>query len=127
MKPADRIPPSDEDIDRLLASRFKDTTPAFERRWTDLKRQLRTTPPSRPWFAWLRLAPWFGVAVAGAAAVVLLLVLHRPATPILSDRPSPTLEELFAMDEVLVHATPLLNAENRDVLLHLPTNQPHSI
>ncbi|MDD3178829.1 MAG: hypothetical protein PHQ04_00610 [Opitutaceae bacterium] len=125
MKPAERIPPSEEDIDRLLASRFKDTTPEFERRWVDLKRQLRTAPPSRPWFAWPRLAPWFGVAVAGAAAV-WLLVLQRPAPPAVPTQPSPALAELFAMDEVLARAMPLLDAENRDALLHLPANLPHS-
>jgi hypothetical protein len=125
MNPDRPTPPTDDEIDRLLASRFKDTTPEFERRWIDLKRELRTAPRRRPLVpAW---AAWLGLASAGVAVMAILFLQHpgrRSGSPSASE-PSPALAELFAMDAVLSRATPLLDAENRDVLLHLPA-QPAS-
>jgi hypothetical protein len=117
-------PPSEEEIDRLLASRFRDTTPEFEARWRDLRRELRQAPaPRRSWPAW-----WPGLAAAGMTLAAVLVVYHPWTTPSPSPetRFSPEFTELFAMDEILGRATPLLDPENRDVLLHLPTNPPPS-
>ena len=127
MNPHHPHPPSDDDIDRLLASQLKDTTPEFERRWVDLKRQLRTAPPRRSLVpAW---AAWLGLFSAGVTLVAIFTVLRpgRPEAPAVASVPSPMLAELFVMDEVLARATPLLDAESRDVLLHLPANPSRQI
>ena len=120
--------PDDGQIDRLLARRYCDTTPEFEARWVALKRDLRQRPGrARLAFPW-RFAGWLGV-VGAAAALVLVMHFDRPSmdTPE-GMEPSPQLAELFAMDAVLGQAVPLLNEENRTVLLNLPaTNQPQKL
>jgi len=115
--------PDDGQIDRLLARRYRDTTPEFEARWVALKRDLRQRPSRRARFAFpWRFAGWFGVV---GASVALALVLHftRPSTFAPDGlEPSPQLAELFAMDAVLGQAVPLLDEENRTALLNLPAN-----
>jgi hypothetical protein len=115
--------PDDGQIDRLLARRYRDTTPEFEARWVALKRDLRQRPSRRARFAlpW-RFAGWFGV-VGASAALALVLHFNRPST-VAPDglEPSPQLAELFAMDAVLGQAVPLLDEENRTALLNLPAN-----
>ena len=128
MNPTDRPPPSDDELDRLLASRFKDTTPDFEARWIDLKRQLRTAPPRR------RVVPswavWLGAISGGVTVLAILLALHpwRVAAPPPGRTVfSPAFAELFDIDDALAPATTLLDAENREALLHLPANpQPRT-
>ena len=122
----DRDPLSDDQLDRLLGSRFRDTTPEFEARWVAFKRDLRTASPRRkvvpPWAAWL------GLMSSGVALAAILLAIHPwRQSPPPSDglAVSPALAELFAMDDALARATPLLDTENRDALLHLPAT-PHS-
>jgi hypothetical protein len=113
-------PPSEEEIDHLLASRFRDTTPEFEARWRDLRRELRQAPtPRRSWPAW-----WPGLALAGMTLAAGLVVYRPWVTPVQSteNRFSPEFAELFAMDDILGRAAPLLDPENRDALLHLPAN-----
>lgn len=116
-------PDRDDDINRLLSRRYCDTSGAFEARWTELKRELRQAPVRRrsDWRAAWSL--WLGVL--GAAAVLVFVLQLRPlrdepgtAAPMLS----PELAELFAMDAALSRAAPLLNEENRTVLLHLPAS-----
>jgi hypothetical protein len=126
MNPPDRNPFSDDQLDRMLSSRFRDTTPEFDARWVEFKRHLRTPSPSRravpSWAAWL------GVMSSGVTLAAILLAIHpwRPAPPHLNRLTvSPALAELFSMDDALAHATPLLDAENRDELLNLPAT-PHS-
>ncbi|MBI5382542.1 MAG: hypothetical protein HZA31_11635 [Opitutae bacterium] len=122
MNPLRPQPPSDDEIDRLFARRIQDTTPEFERRWVDLKRALRQAPPRPRAPAW---SLWLGGVTAGAALLVALLVLtpdRRP--PPIAEAPSPALVELFALDAVLIRATPLLDAESRAELLHLPVPTP---
>jgi hypothetical protein len=116
-------PPRNDEIDALLARRYRDTSPEFEARWVALKREMRPAPRPRrqSWFhGWMHWS-----ALGGAlAAVVLAVSLWRKAPP---GEMSPAFAELFAMDAVLGRATVLLDAENRDVLLHLPANsQPRS-
>jgi hypothetical protein len=119
--------PRDAEIDALLARRYRDTSPAFEARWVALKRELRQAPPARrrAWFAgWTQ---WFALGSAVAAAVLAVNVWRRPAAGPVAGEVSPALAELFAMDAVLGRATVLLDAENRDALMHLPTPaQPRS-
>lgn len=116
MKP--KPPVRDEDLDALLARRYRDTTPEFEARWVALKRELRQTPVRprhRPWFGWT------GWMVAGAIAAVILLVSltqRQPAGP--GPELSPALAELFAMDAALSPGSALLDPESRDALMHLP-------
>ena len=122
MNPPNR-PPSDDEMNRLLASRFKDTTPEFEARWRNLKRELRQAPPRPPALVWFRFAPWFGLALAGAAALWLVMLNYQRATSIVpAGEPAPALAELFKMDAALTHGTALLDPENRDALLHLPAH-----
>lgn len=123
MNPNPRSTPSDDDLDRLLARHYRDTSPEFEARWVALKRELRQAPPARGRLlpAW-RLTGWLG-AVGAAAAVAFVVYSVRPpspATPI-ADL-SPQLTELLAMDAVLGRALPLLDEENRAALLHLPSS-----
>jgi hypothetical protein len=72
------------------------------------------------------------VALSGvAAALVLVLALttlrRETVSPVAAGEVSPALAELFPMDAVLGRATALLDAENRDALLHLPTQpQPRT-
>lgn len=122
MKPDPRPAPTDDDLNRLLARRYRDTSPEFEARWVALKRELRQAPPVRSWGrpAW-RLTGWLG-ALGAAAAVALLLYTVRSPSPA-SPGPSPQLTELLAMDAVLGRALPLLDEENRTALLHLPADQ----
>jgi hypothetical protein len=117
-------PPRDEDIDALLARRYRDTSPEFEARWVELKRELRNTPVRRrgwtfsSWNSWVMLS-----GVAAALMMVLALATWRRENPpaVAAAEVSPALAELFAMDAVLGRATALLDAENREALLHLPT------
>lgn len=122
MKPNQNTPPRDEEIEALLARRYRDTSPEFEARWVALKRDLRQTPPARTpaWFTgWSR---WLAVGGALAAVVLTVTVWRRPV-PVREALPaevSPALAELLAMDAVLGRATVLLDAENREALLNLP-------
>lgn len=126
MKTRPHPTPDDGQIDRLLARRYRDTTPEFEARWVALKRDLRQRPSgrNRPALPW-RFAGWFGV-VGAAAALAFVLHFSRPSMVVPEGlEPSPQLAELFAMDAVLGKAVPLLDEENRTALLNLPaTNQP---
>ena len=119
MKPADHIPPSDRELDRLLGSRLKRTSPEFEQRWRELRATLGVAP-RRPWFRLPSVVLWPGLAVAvlGLATVVLVL---RPAP---GARPAQEEEfaALIALDRALAPAAPLLETENRDAVLHF-TNE----
>lgn len=115
------LPPDAEETDRLLARRYRDTSPEFEARWVTLKRELRQAPAPRRWRwpAWTALG-WIG-ALGAVALLVLVAIQPRspepaPAGPELS----PQLAELFAMEAALERAVPLLDEENRTALLHLP-------
>lgn len=121
-----RPTPSEDDLNRLLARRYRDTSPEFEARWVALKRELRQAPAARPRLfpAW-RLTGWLGAvgALGAAAAVAFVVYSARPPTPIPSVAGlSPQLTELLAMDAVLGRARPLLDEENRTALLHLPAS-----
>lgn len=116
-------PSGDDPVDALLARRYRDTTPEFEARWVALKRELRTAPPPARRWTWLG---WGGALALGGVAVVALALLvftpafrKSPVSPTVAEV-SPRLAELFAMEAVLGRATVLLDAENRDALLHLP-------
>jgi hypothetical protein len=127
MKPNDSRAPRDDEIDRLLARQYHDTTPEFEARWVALKRELRSAPAPRRWPSW---SVWIGLFATGAvAALVLTLSTTRrmrvPSAPPGVD--APVMAELLAMDDVLGRGRALLNAEDRDALLHLSTQaQPRN-
>lgn len=126
MNPDPRSTPSDADVDRLLARRYRDTSPEFEARWVALKRELRQTPAARPrLFTVWRLTGWLGAAGALGAAAAIAFVVYAarpPASPPAAAGLSPQLTELLAMDAVLGRALPLLDEENRTALLHLPAS-----
>jgi len=119
MNPNRPIPPRDDEIDALLARQYRDTTPEFEARWVDLKRELRTASAGRRRPSW---AVWLGLLATGSiVAVVLMTSTIRPpkAPPGLTMAEMPVMAELLAMDEVLGQGRVLLDGENRDALLHL--------
>ena len=122
--------PRDQDIDALLARRYRDTSPQFEARWVELKRELRNVPVRRHWWTWSGRNSWVMLSgVAAALVMVLVVATWRRETPlpVAAVEVSPALAELFAMDAVLGRATALLDAENREALLHLPTQpQPRT-
>lgn len=124
MKPNSPLPPDDTETDRLLARRYRDTSPDFEARWVALKRDLRQTSTTRRrrWPVWPALG-WIGAL--GAAALLVLVVTHprSPAPVPAGPELSPQLAELFAMDAALTPAAPLLDEESRTALLHLPAEQ----
>ena len=126
MKNNQRSSPSDEDIDRLLARRYRDTSPEFEARWVALKRELRQAPVARARLfpAW-RLTGWLGAAGALGAAAAIAFVMYsaRPSTS-LSPELTPQVSELLALDETLGRALPLLDEETRTALLHLSAAAP---
>lgn len=109
-----RHPPADDELDTLLARRYRDTSPEFEARWVALKRDLRQAPAPRPFPGW-RLAGWLGAAAAVAAFVFLFT---RPAVPSAPEL-TPQMRELLALDAALARAQPLLDEETRTALLHL--------
>lgn len=111
--------PSDDELDALLARRYRGTSPEFEARWVSLKRELQQAPPVRHFPGW-RLAGWLGAA---AAAASLGLFLTRPAVPP-APEPTPPLSELLALDAALACAQPLLDEETRAALLHLSPAEP---
>ena len=118
MNSNDSRPPSDADLDRLLGSKLRRTSPEFEQRWRELRGELAGARP-RPRAAWLRWFLWPGLPTLAAASLAVVLVLRQqPPTPV---APGPvTFEELIALDAALQPARSLLVAENRDALLHLP-------
>jgi hypothetical protein len=123
MNPPSPKTPRDEDVDALLARRYHETSPEFEARWVALKRDLRIAPDRRRWWT---VAGWRNWVMLSGAAAALVMVLafatwqREAAAPGATIEVSPVLAELFAMDAVLGPATPLLDAENREALLHLP-------
>jgi hypothetical protein len=123
MNPPSPKTPRDEDVDALLARRYHETSPEFEARWVALKRDLRNAPDRRRWWT---VSGWKNWAMLSGAAAALVMVLafatwqREAAAPGATIEVSPVLAELFAMDAVLGPATPLLDAENREALLHLP-------
>jgi hypothetical protein len=129
MKSSPHLTPEDHELEQLLARRYRETSPEFEARWVDLKRVLRQTPKSPGWhFQPWRYAGWLG-GLGIAAAIVMVVQLSRPPSPHPSSATTltPQLAELFAMDAALSPALPLLDEENRTVLLHLPAaGQPQN-
>jgi hypothetical protein len=118
MNSDDSRPPSDADLDRLLASQLRRTSPEFEQRWRTLRGKL-AGPRPRALTAWLRWLLWPGLPTLAAASLAVVLVLRQ--SPPAPAAPGPvTFEELIALDAALQPARSLLVAENRDALLHLP-------
>ena len=119
--------PRDDEVDRLLARRYCETSPEFEARWVALKRELRQAPSRRRW-ALLSWSRWLAVGTLAAALVVAVATWRQPGAGRQSaPEVSPALAELFAMDAVLGRATVLLDPENREALLNLPVKpQPRT-
>ena len=115
-------PPSDREIDRLLGSKLRHTSPAFEMRWRELRAELAGTR-SAARVSWLRWLLWPSLATATLAALAVAFVIRRAPAPPPNSQPVP-FEELIALDAALQPASTLLVAENRDALLNLPA-QPH--
>lgn len=116
-------PPSDPELDRLLGSKLRRTSPEFELRWRKLRAELGGGR-SRARVEWTRWWLWPGLTTITLAALAVVFVLRRAPAPAPEARPV-SFEELIALDAALQPASSLLVAENRDALLHLPA-QPRS-
>jgi hypothetical protein len=113
------LPPSDDEIERLLSSRLKRTSPEFELRWRATRARLVGRGDSAQ--SRLRWWLWPGLATAVAAALLAVILIRRPApVPPTRTPTSVSFEQLLALDAALAPATPLLDPENRDAVLHLP-------
>ncbi len=111
--------PSDHDPEALLRPRLRATTPEFERRWLDLKRELRSAPAPRRNPRWHGWAWVVAPLAAGAAAALFLIPLRRPPAPAVPDPSAPkyaAYEDLFRLDEALRSALPLSDSANLDDL-----------
>lgn len=118
MKTNPHQPPSEAELDQLLGSQLTRTSPEFEQRWRELRNSFE--PGARARRSWMR--PWLiwpGLATA-ALAVALTIAVRRDGGPFNPVAPAPAFEELLAWDAALAPATPLLPAENREAILHLP-------
>ena len=117
--------PSDQEINQLLSRHYRDTSPEFDIRWANLKRDLSQRSGERVHaFGPGHLARWLGIIGAAAAFVFVVYSVRLPAPlPETNLIISPQLAELMSMDEVLGQALPLLDEENRTALLNLPA--PH--
>lgn len=114
-------PPTDDEIDALLARRYRDTTADFEARWVALKRELRQAPPRRGGWRWPAWAGHFVLSGAVTALVIAFaLGTREPPRGSGAAELTPALAELFTLDAALGRAGALLDPENRDALLHLP-------
>lgn len=119
MNPEDRRPPTDAELDRLLGSRLRRTTPEFEQRWRLLRAELAGARPAAGPVRWPRWLLWPGLTTAALAVLAILFVARRAPAPPPGAQPV-SFEELIALDAALQPARALLEAENRDALLHLP-------
>jgi hypothetical protein len=112
-----RPAPSDEDLDRLLASQLKRTSPKFELRWRQLRAGFGIPAPRRGLSWWLF---WPGIATAGLAAFALVTVLRHSSNP--APVPDATAwADVFRLEAALAPAAPLLDRDTRDAVIHLPT------
>lgn len=113
-----------DDPEQLLRSGLRETTPEFEKRWADLKRELRQEPVPRPSFAGLRQFIFLSTASAMAVVALMLFIKQSKPTEMRTVTISPTTiaayGELFSLDSELREAMPLTNTENLETLLNLP-------
>ncbi len=113
--PDNHLPPGDPEA--LLRSGLRDTTPDFERRWVDLKRELRTRPVPGPAAGWRR---WWWTAVPATAALALVLLIQSRPAPGPAPAEYAAYEELFRLDDELRSALPLVEDTLLDDLLAMP-------
>ena len=119
MKPKHAQPPSEAEIDRLLSSQLRRTSPEFEMRWREIRTQWTEKNQRSRRLVWPRWLLWPGLATAGIAAALVVFGLREPAPPAVAPGPV-SFEELLALDAALAPAAALLNPENREALIHLP-------
>lgn len=119
--PTSQFDPNDPE--RLLRTRLRTTTPEFERRFDDLRRQLAQEPkPSEamwPWTSWVTQWRFIGVAAVMAAFVVGIISFQTTRHPPSSNV---TFGELLALNDTLEGAIPLTDTETRTAVLLLPTS-----
>ncbi len=121
--PGPDFPDNPDGTERQLRARLRSTTPEFEARFDELRRQLAHEPrrqPQRIWFySWFTVRPaWAGAALA---ACIVALFAYRSTPP----KPLPKAEaaaygELLALNDTLRTALPLTDPETLDAMLELP-------
>lgn len=121
LDPASQSNPNDPE--RLLRTRLRRTTPEFERRFDDLRRQLAQEPnPTEamwPWASWITQWRFIGVAAVMAALVVGSISFQTTRH---ASSSNVTFGELLALNDTLESAMPLTDTETRTAVLLLPTS-----
>ena len=111
---------SDHDPERLLKAGLKDTTPEFERRWTDLKRELRNTPQgdarlfSNQW-AWWALPSLISTGLLG---FIIYINMGKPHS--LPPNQIADFVQLLELEGKLREALPLTDPDLTDTILLIP-------
>lgn len=106
---------SDEDLDRLLAARVREWPADFPQRVaTRIAEETAGPRPRRQW-VWYLLP-----ALAAAGFAVLLTTVHETPAATPED-----FETLFALEDSLAPARPLLDPVNRELCAELPLD-PHT-
>lgn len=125
--------PSPEDPDKpfeeILGSRLRSTSPEFEQRFDNLRRQLANEEPVSVWLRWweaFRQPEARGIRIASATAVVILVVtiVALNFSPYSSpEHPDNSVYiELVALEESLSSALVLSDAETLDAIINMPVN-----
>lgn len=113
--------------EHLLKAQLKGTTPEFERRWTQLKRELRNTPqPRAPLFgiswAWWAIPSFLAMCLLG----LILYSKHTKPEPFPADQID-TFVQLLELDDSLQGALPLTDPSLTDLIIDMPvTQEEHS-
>jgi len=97
---------TDEDLDRLLAAPVRQVPPGLAER---VASRLAADPGRRR--AWT----WYLVPALAAAGFALLVTAHRTPAPAAADY-----ETLFALEDSLAPAGPLLDPLNRELCAEIP-------
>lgn len=115
-----------DDPEELLRSGLRETTPEFEKRWSDLKRDLRKGSAPRHTFWGFRQFILFATASSVVVFALLLFIKQpRPAKPESITIPATTIAvygELLDLNSTLSGAMPLTSTENLDALLNLSSS-----
>lgn len=111
------LPPSDDDLDRLLGSRLKRTSSEFELRWRELRAEWAHSTPA--FSRGSRRLLWSALTTAGLALVAFVAVLrYSPASS--APRAGDEFADILSLDVALSPGRALLERETREAVLYLP-------
>lgn len=120
---------SDEQLDSILGSRLRSTSPEFEQRFNTLSRRLANEESASPWRRWWQIfshpdaRAWQIVTVATAMIALVAVIALQQVYFSASEQPdTKDFLELVALDESLSSALVLSDQEALDLLLNMPVN-----